>query len=119
PRTPFLGPTTIPAPPLPAPAPPPRPAAAGAPPLPPGPAPAPRPPRPPAGAATVMRPTSPLHTAAFQGGFVLAGVVDGDRIICVVDEYVGIGDTADRAVLVVEHRSLVAPIAVIIVAPLK
>src|SRR5581483_5733255 len=74
PRTPFLGPTR--GPPLPAPAPP----AAAAGPLPPGPAPPggpplpppkPRPPPPAAGgAATVMRPTSPLHTAAFQSALI-------------------------------------------------
>src|SRR5262249_40503145 len=76
PRDPRLGPTTTPAPPLPAPAPPPGTAATAAPPLPPGAAPAPRPPpgpprpRPPPPPPTVMRPTSPLHTAAFQAGLI-------------------------------------------------
>jgi hypothetical protein len=56
-----------------------------------------------------------LHTGSVPGGLHLAGFVDCDSA---VDDDEGIGDTADRAVLVVEHRRPIAPTAVIIVAPL-
>src|SRR5499427_264632 len=69
PRRPSLAPTTMPVPRPPAPAG----AAPGAPPRPAGPprppSPAPRPPPPAAGAPIVIRPMSPLQTAAFQVGF--------------------------------------------------
>ncbi len=71
------------------------------------------------GRANRHTPDVALAHGCVPGGLDLAGFVDGDSVVCVVDENVGIGDTADRAVLVVEYRSLVAPIAVIIVAPLK
>src|SRR5580700_11901183 len=71
------------------------------------------------GGANSHTPDVALAHGCVPGGLDLAGFVDGDSVVCVVDENVGIGDTADRAVLVVEYRSLVAPITVIIVAPLK
>src|SRR5439155_2048210 len=56
-----------------------------------------------------------LAHRSVPGGLDLAGFVECDSA---VDDDEGIGDTADRAVLVVEHRSPIAPTAVIIVAPL-
>src|SRR5262249_46188845 len=49
------------------------------------------------------------------GGLDLAGVVEVDAA---VDDDEGIGNTVDRAVQIVEDRSLIAPVAVIVVAPL-
>src|SRR5262249_51980147 len=60
-----------------------------------------------------------LAHGCVPGGLDLAGIVNCDGVVCVVDEDVGIGNTVNRAVQVVEHRSLVAPVAVIVVAPLK
>src|SRR5678810_1158922 len=56
-----------------------------------------------------------LAHISVPGGLQLAGFVGYDSA---VDDDEGIGDTADRAVLVVEHRAPIAPTAVIIVAPL-
>src|SRR6516225_6119911 len=69
-------------------------------------------------AANSHAPDVALAHGSVPGGLDLAGFVDCDSVVSVVDENVGIGDTADRAVLVVAHRGLIAPIAVIIVAPL-
>src|SRR5262249_61272926 len=48
-------------------------------------------------------------------GLDLAGVVE---VNAAVDDDEGIGNTVDRAVQVVEDRGLIAPVAVIVVAPL-
>src|SRR5262249_8675299 len=121
PMRPILAPTTGPRPPAPAGA------APGAPPRPPAPAgaaprPPPRPPPPPApatttrgGGANIHPPDAALAHGSVPGGLDLAGVVDCDSA---VDDDKGIRYTADRAILVVEHRGPIAPTAVIIVAPL-
>src|SRR6202022_563850 len=70
------------------------------------------------GAANGHAPDVALAYGSVPGGLDLAGFVDCDSVVFVVDENVGIGDPADRAVLVVEHRGLIAPVPVIIVAPL-
>src|SRR5581483_6954121 len=71
-----------------------------------------------AGAAKRQAPDIALAHRGIPGRLDLTSVVDGDSVIFVIDENVGVRDTAHRAVLVVEHRGLVAPVAVIIVAPL-
>src|SRR5678815_1506679 len=71
----------------------------------------------PSGATAAAYSHAPDITLAHRsvpGGLDLARVVE---CYSAVDDDEGIGDTADRAVLVVEHRALIAPIAVIIVAP--
>src|SRR5690606_29190987 len=52
-------------------------------------------------------------------GLELTSPVDRDALVlALVQDDVGVRDTADRAVRVVEHRGPEAPIAVIVVAPL-
>src|SRR5579883_1721044 len=60
-----------------------------------------------------------LAHRGIPGRLDLTGLVDGDSVTFVIDENEGIRDTANRAVHVVEHRGLIAPVAIIIVAPLK
>src|SRR4030095_7524999 len=71
----------------------------------------------PSGAAASANSHAPdvaLAHRSVPGGLDLAGVVECDSA---VDDDEGIGDTADRAVLVVEYRALIALITIIIVAP--
>src|SRR5207249_7422103 len=65
-------------------------------------------------AANIHAPDIALAHHSVPGGLNLAGFVDVDSGD--VDD-VGIGDTGDGAVLVIEHRGLVDRVAVIIVAP--
>src|SRR5262249_22829470 len=73
------------------------------------------PPPPPPPCANSHAPDVALTPRSVPGGLDFAAFVDRDSA---VDDDEGIGDTADRAVQVVEHRGPIAPTAVIIVAPL-
>src|SRR6185503_7961202 len=72
------------------------------------------------GAANIQASDIALAHGSVPGGLDLTGFCVGcDAVVdAVVDEDVGIGDTADRAVLVSDHRGLIGRAASIIVAPL-
>src|SRR5262249_21109708 len=68
------------------------------------------------GRGQIIHPPDPALThRGLRGGLHSAAFAASDPA---VNDNVGIGNAADRAVLVIEHRGLIAPIAVIIVAPL-
>ncbi len=70
------------------------------------------------GGADSHAPDIALAHRSVPRGLDLAGVVDGDSVIVVVDQNEGVRDTVDRSVQVVEDGGLIAAIAVIVVAPL-
>src|SRR5581483_1248576 len=67
------------------------------------------------GGANIHPPDVALTHRSVPGGLHFATFIASDPA---VNNDVGIGNPADRAVLVMEHRGPIAPIAVIIVAPL-
>src|SRR5262249_51089812 len=71
-------------------------------------------------AAKIQAPNIALAHSSVPGGLDLTGsCVDCDAVVdAVIDENVGIGTTAERAVLVADHRGLIGRTASIIVAPL-
>src|SRR6266478_4103127 len=73
-----------------------------------------------AAAANIQAPNIALAHGSVPGGLDLTGsCVDCDAVVdAVIDENVGIGTTAERAVLVADHRGLIGRTASIIVAPL-
>src|SRR5205085_6507687 len=71
-------------------------------------------------AANIQAPNIAFAHGSVPGGLDLTGFcVDGDTVVdAVMDENVGIGTSAERAVLVFVRRGLIGRTASIIVAPL-